>query len=73
LYDIQPVKGSERGRLAKVRDVEFSCDARHGKGSHGQLSLGDRQTTVKDPAKEIGPGLMHAMLSQLGLTKDELP
>jgi mRNA interferase HicA len=71
------VKGSEPvrklRRLAKQRDLEFSYDARHGKGSHGQLLFGDRLTTVKDPTKEIGPGLLHAMLSQLGLTKDELP
>jgi mRNA interferase HicA len=77
LYDIQSVKGSELvrklRRLAKQRNVEFSYDARHGKGSHGQLLFGDRLTTVKDPTKEIGPGLLHAMLSQLGLTKDELP
>jgi hypothetical protein len=37
------------------------------------LLLGDRLTTVKDPTKEIGPGLLHAMLGQLGLTKDDLP
>ena len=70
------MKGSELvrklRRLAKQREVEFSYDARHGKGSHGQLLFGDRLTTVKDPTKEIGPGLLHAMLNQLGLTKDEL-
>lgn len=70
------MKGSELvrklRRLAKQRDIEFSYDARHGKGSHGQLLFGDRLTTVKDPTKEIGPGLPHAMLSQLGLTKDDL-
>jgi hypothetical protein len=37
------------------------------------LLFGDRLTTVKDPTKEIGPGLQHAMLSQLGLTKSDLP
>jgi len=77
MYDIQPVKGSELvrklRRLAKQRGIEFSYDARHGKGSHGRLLFGDRLTTVKDPTKEIGPGLVHAMLNQLGLTKDDLP
>ena len=77
MYDIQPVRGAELvrklRRLAKERDVEFSYDARRGKGSHGRLLFGDRLTIVKDPTKEIGPGLLHAMLSQLGLTKDDLP
>jgi mRNA interferase HicA len=61
------------GRLAKQRGLEFSYEPRHGKGSHGQLLFGGRLTTVKDPKKEIGPGLLHAMPSQLGLTKDDLP
>jgi hypothetical protein len=29
-------------------------------------------TTLKDRRKEIGPGLLNAMLDQLGLTKDDL-
>jgi predicted RNA binding protein YcfA (HicA-like mRNA interferase family) len=37
------------------------------------LFFGDRLTTVKDPKKEIGPGLLHDMLKQLGLTRDDLP
>jgi len=60
-------------RLAKMRGVAFSYEARHGKGSHGQLLFGDRLTTVKDRKKEIGPGLLHDMLSQLGLKKEDLP
>jgi hypothetical protein len=36
------------------------------------LLFGGRLTTVKDPAKEIGPGLLNAMLAQLGVTKDDL-
>jgi predicted RNA binding protein YcfA (HicA-like mRNA interferase family) len=58
--------------LAKERGLEFSYDARHGKGSHGQLLFGAKLTTVKDPKKEIGPGLLNDMLKQLGLTKDDL-
>lgn len=60
-------------RLAKQHGVWFEYEPRHGKGSHGQLVFGDRLTTVKDPKKEIGPGLLHDMLKQLGLTKDDLP
>ena len=41
----------------------------HGKGSHGRLYYGNRFTTLKDRRKEIGPGLLHAMLAQLGLTR----
>lgn len=59
-------------RLAKERGLPFSYEPRHGKGSHGQLLIGDKLTTVKDPKKEIGPGLLNAMLKQLGLTKDDL-
>ncbi|MSP02850.1 MAG: type II toxin-antitoxin system HicA family toxin [Acetobacteraceae bacterium] len=51
-------------RLAKQWSLEFSYEARHGKGGH--------LTTVKDLKKEIGPGLLHAILNQLGLTKDDL-
>lgn len=47
-------------------------ETRHGKGSHGRLHYGDRFTTVKDRRKEIGKGLLHAMLHQLGLTFDDI-
>jgi len=52
--------------------VPISFDHSHGKGSHGRLYYGDRFTTLKDRRKEIGPGLLNAMLDQLGLTKDDL-
>ena len=47
-------------------------DKRHGKGSHGTLYYGSRKTIVKDRKKEVGPGLLAAMLSQLGLSKADL-
>lgn len=59
-------------RLAKERHLYFSYEPRHGKGSHGQLLFGDGLTTIKDPKKEIGPGLLAAMMKQLGLEKDDL-
>jgi mRNA interferase HicA len=59
-------------RLAKQRGIAFSYEPRHGKGSHGPLLFGNRLTTVKDLRKEIGPGLLNAMRTQLGLTKDDL-
>jgi predicted RNA binding protein YcfA (HicA-like mRNA interferase family) len=58
--------------LARRRGVIVSFDRRAGKGSHGRLYYGDRFTTLKDRKKEIGPGLLKAMLDQLGLTKEDL-
>ena len=76
LRDSSVVNGAELAkklkRLAKQRDLEFEYEPRHGKGSHGHLLFGDKLTTVKDPKKEIGPGLLHDMLKQLGLTKEDL-
>jgi mRNA interferase HicA len=59
-------------RLGRRRSVPVSFDRGHGKGSHGRLYFGDRFTTLKDRRKEIGPGLLAAMLDQLGLTKTDL-
>jgi len=62
-------------RLRKVgrrRGLPVVFDAGRGKGSHGRLYFGDRFTTLKDRRKEIGPGLLKAMLDQLGLTKDDI-
>jgi predicted RNA binding protein YcfA (HicA-like mRNA interferase family) len=52
--------------------VFVAFDAAHGKGSHGRLYFGERFTTLKDRNKEIGPGLLKAMLDQLGLTRDDI-
>ena len=59
-------------KLARTRGVSVSFDRSHGKGSHGRLYYGDRFTTLKDRKKEIGPGLLSAMLDHLGLTKADL-
>jgi mRNA interferase HicA len=58
--------------LGRKRGVAVSFDRGHGKGSHGRLYFGPRFTTLKDRKKEIGPGLLNAMLTQLGLTKTDL-
>jgi predicted RNA binding protein YcfA (HicA-like mRNA interferase family) len=52
--------------------VFVAFDGGHGKGSHGRLAFGDRFTTPKDRDKEIGPGLLKAMLDQLGLKRDDI-
>jgi mRNA interferase HicA len=59
-------------RIGRLRNVAVSLDSGHGKGSHGRLYYGDKFTTLKDRRKEIGPGLLKAMLDQLGLTRADL-
>jgi len=59
-------------KLGRLRGVTVSLDVGRGKGSHGRLYYGERFTTLKDRKKEIGPGLLNAMLEQLGLGKDSL-
>ena len=58
--------------LGRKRGLAVSFDRGHGKGSHGRLYYGERFTTLKDRKKEIGPGLLSAMLDQLGLSKRDL-
>ena len=48
--------------------MPLRSDPRHGKGSHGRLHLGKRMTTV--PRKEIGKGLLAAMLKDLNIDKE---
>jgi mRNA interferase HicA len=59
-------------RLARNRGVTVHFDASHGKGSHGTLHYGSRKTTLKDLHKEIGAGLLSAMLRQLALSRREI-
>ena len=59
-------------RIGRKRGIVVSFDSGHGKGSHGRLYYAGRFTTLKDRRKEIGPGLLSAMLAQLGMTKADL-
>ena len=59
-------------KLGKARGVEVQLEKRYGKGSHATLYYGDKKTTVKDRRKEVGAGLLNAMLKQLGLSKKDL-
>ena len=59
-------------RLGRERGVAVRFDQERGKGSHGTLYFGDRRTTLKDRRAEIRPGLLHAMLRQLGLSERDL-
>ena len=56
-------------RYARKTGQRCRYDPRHGKGSHGRLHLGNRFTTV--PRKEIGKGLLAAMLKDLDIDKEE--
>ena len=69
------MKGSEFERRVKQYGKSHGLAVHfetHGKGSHGRLYLGGRFTTLKDRRKEIGSGLLNAMLTQLGLTRKDL-
>lgn len=59
-------------KLGRKRAIAVSFDPGRGKGGHGRLYYGNRFTTLKDRKKEIGPGLLNAILTQLGLTKADL-
>ena len=59
-------------KLGRNRGVLVRFEARSGKGSHGRLYYGERFTTVKDRRKEIGDGLLLAMLRQIGLRREDL-
>jgi mRNA interferase HicA len=59
-------------KIGRNRGVPVLFDAGRGKGSHGRLYYGDRFTTLKHRRKEIGPGLLKAMLEQLGLARSDL-
>ena len=59
-------------RIGRKRGVIVSFDSGHGKGSHGRLYYGSRFTTLKDRRKEIGSGLLKAMVDQLGLSRSDL-
>ena len=56
-------------RYAKRNGLDCRFEPTEGKGSHGRLYLGSRFTTLK--RGEIGPGLLSAMLRQLGIQKKD--
>ncbi len=57
--------------LGRERQVPVRLDAKRGKGSHSILYYGDRKTVMKDQNKDIGPGLLSAMIRQLDLDPDD--
>lgn len=69
------MKGSEflrrLKRYGRSRSLQVRLDEKRGKGSHAILYLGERYTVMKDRKKEIGKGLLRAMLSDLGVDPEE--
>jgi mRNA interferase HicA len=59
-------------QVGKQHDVRVRFRAERGKGSHGTLYYGERFTVLKNRSKELSPGLLTAMLKQLGLTREDL-
>ena len=53
--------------LGVEHGVFVRIDYKRGKGSHVTLYYGSRKTVVKDRRKELNPGLLSAMIRQLGL------
>ncbi|MGI9168925.1 MAG: hypothetical protein ACR2FH_01945 [Caulobacteraceae bacterium] len=56
-------------KWARVHGVPEHVDPSRGKGGHVTQTIGERYTMVK--TGEIGTGLLHAMLKQLGIPRDE--
>jgi hypothetical protein len=59
-------------KIARAQGVPVRFEARSGKGSHGRLYYGERFTTLKDRKQEIGPGLLHKMLADLGISRTDM-
>ena len=57
--------------LGRERQVPVRLDAKRGKGSHSILYYAERKTVVKDQNKDIGSGLLSAMIRQLDLDPDD--
>ena len=70
------MKGSEflrkLQRLARRRGVRFRYEGSLGKGSHGRVWLDAASTTLKDPKKELGAGLLRAMCRDLKIEPGDL-
>jgi len=59
-------------RLGHQRGVRVAFVPERGKGSHGTLYYEERLTIVRNPRDELKTGTLHAMLTQFGLSRDDL-
>lgn len=60
------------GALAKRKGLESRVDKNRGKGSHVTLYCGEKFTVVRNPKDELKKGTYFAMLTQLGITEEDL-
>ncbi len=58
-------------KLARRKGLLVRLEAKRGKGSHSTLFYGSSFTIVKDRKKEIGPGLLNNLLTDLDISRDE--
>jgi mRNA interferase HicA len=76
VFDNENVRGSEFLRkvrkAARRRNIPYCWRPERGVGSHGTVYLGGRFAVVKDLKKELGPGLLADMCTQLGIRKEDL-
>ncbi|MCY3948948.1 MAG: type II toxin-antitoxin system HicA family toxin [Acidimicrobiaceae bacterium] len=56
-------------RYARQREMTLEYLPERGKGSHAEVRLGNRKTTVR--RGELGPGLLQKMLRDLDIDKRE--
>ena len=59
-------------KLGRRTSNRMRYDSRRGVGSHGRLHYGNRFTTIIDPRREIGPGLLRKMCRDLGIDMKDL-
>lgn len=76
MSDTDSVRGNEFVRRVQrhAKDRGLRCEWRPdlGKGSHGILILGERRTVVRNSRDELKTGTLHAMLKQLGLSREDI-
>ena len=60
------------GDWAESVGLRYGSTLVQAREAHGRLYYGGRFTTIKNRRKEIGAGLLAAMLRQLGLSRDDL-
>ena len=76
MYDHISMNGNELlkklRKVAREKGAKLKLIKSHGKGSHMTLHFGVKKTTMKDLKKEIGAGLLNAMLDRIGLSRDDI-
>ena len=58
-------------KIGRERGIPVRIDTERGKGSHITIYYGDHFAILKDRRKELNPGLLSAMIRQLGLARND--